>query len=99
MALTGSDTSSNVLFGSLQQITAQQAGADPDPHRGREQHRRRDGQDDRRPEHRRRRRRDGQQGNEGEILRYVFWHCVALACLVGVLVFLQSNLLSWMIPG
>jgi lactate permease len=42
----------------------------------------------------------GQQGNEGEILRYVFWHSVALACLVGVLVLLQaSSLLSWMIPA
>jgi lactate permease len=39
-----------------------------------------------------------QQGNEGAILRYGFWHAVALGCLMGVLVFLQSNLLSWMIP-
>ena len=30
MALTGSDTSSNALFGNLQQITAQQAGLSPD---------------------------------------------------------------------
>ena len=29
MALTGSDTSSNALFGSLQKITAQQLGLDP----------------------------------------------------------------------
>ena len=29
-------------------------------------------------------------GHEGEILRYVFWHSIALACLVGVLVFLQA---------
>jgi lactate permease len=41
----------------------------------------------------------GQQGNEGEILRYGFWHAIVLGCLMGVLVFLQSNLLSWMIPG
>ena len=41
----------------------------------------------------------GQQGNEGEILRYGFRHSVALGGLMGVLVFLQSNLLSWMIPG
>jgi len=26
----------------------------------------------------------GQQGNEGEILRYAFWHSIALASLVGV---------------
>ena len=29
----------------------------------------------------------GQQGSEGEILRYGFWHAVALGCLMGVLVF------------
>ena len=28
--------------------------------------------------------------NEGEILRYVFWHSLVLACLVGVLVYLQA---------
>jgi lactate permease len=29
-------------------------------------------------------------GREGDILRYVFLHSIALACLVGVLVFLQA---------
>jgi lactate permease len=29
-------------------------------------------------------------GHEGDILRYVFWHSVALACLVGVLVMLEA---------
>jgi lactate permease len=29
-------------------------------------------------------------GHEGNILRYVFFHSIALACLVGVLVFLQA---------
>jgi lactate permease len=29
-------------------------------------------------------------GHEGDILRYVFLHSIALACLVGVLVFLQA---------
>jgi len=29
-------------------------------------------------------------GHEGDILRYVFWNTVALACLVGVLLFLQA---------
>ena len=32
VALTGSDTASNVLFGSLQKITAEQLGIEPDPH-------------------------------------------------------------------
>jgi lactate permease len=29
-------------------------------------------------------------GHEGSILRYVFLHSIALACLVGVLVMLQA---------
>ncbi|WP_431269295.1 L-lactate permease [Dankookia sp. P2] len=29
-------------------------------------------------------------GHEGEILRYVFFHSIALACLVGLLVTLQA---------
>jgi lactate permease len=40
-----------------------------------------------------------QHGKEGEILRYVFWHSIALACLVGVLVLLQAYVFPWMIPA
>jgi lactate permease len=29
-------------------------------------------------------------GHEGDILRYVFWHSIALASLVGVVVYLQA---------
>ena len=54
VALTGSDTASNVLFGGLQKITAEQIGLSPDPDGGGELLGRRDGQDDRRAEHRRR---------------------------------------------
>ena len=54
VALTGSDTSSNVLFGSLQKITAQQVGLLAHADVRRQQYRWRDGQDDRRAEHRRR---------------------------------------------
>ena len=32
------------------------------------------------------------EGKEGEILRYVFWHSVALAALVGILVTIQARL-------
>jgi lactate permease len=32
----------------------------------------------------------GWYGHEGDILRYVFFHSIALASLVGVLVFLQA---------
>ena len=90
MALTGSDTSSNALFGSLQTITAEQLGLSPVLMAAANSHGRRDGQDDRRPEHRRRRRRHALVRPGGRILRYVFFHSLALACLVGLLVMLQA---------
>ena len=35
-------------------------------------------------------------GHEGSILRYVFLHSIALACLVGVLVMLQADVFPGM---
>ena len=58
VALTGSDTASNVLFGNLQKITAEQLGLSPDADGRRQLLRRRHGQDDRRAIHRRRLDRD-----------------------------------------
>jgi lactate permease len=51
VALTGSDTSSNVLFGNLQKVTAGQLGLSPILCARLEQFRRCDGQNDRRAEH------------------------------------------------
>jgi lactate permease len=90
VALTGSDTASNVLFGSLQKITAEQLGISAilmgaanssGGVMGKMV--------------------DAQSivvastatnwyGHEGAILRYVFWHSLALAVLMGVLVYLQA---------
>ncbi|PSC02871.1 lactate permease [Alsobacter soli] len=90
VALTGSDTASNVLFGGLQKITAEQLGLSPilmgaansaGGVMGKMI--------------------DAQSivvastatnwfGHEGTILRYVFWHSIVLACLVGCLVMLQA---------
>jgi lactate permease len=99
VALTGSDTSSNVLFGGLQQITAQQVGVSPilaaaANSSGGVMGKMIDAQ-------------SivvagvatGQKGGEGVILRYVFWHSITLACLVGVVVLLQAYVFPWMIPG
>jgi lactate permease len=36
-------------------------------------------------------------GHEGSILRYVFFHSIALACLVGILVMLQAYVFPGMI--
>ena len=90
VALTGSDTASNVLFGSLQRITAEQTGISPilmgaansaGGVMGKMV--------------------DAQSivvastatnwyGHEGSILRYVFFHSILLAALMGLLVFLQA---------
>jgi lactate permease len=90
VALTGSDTASNVLFGSLQKITAEQGGISPilmgaanssGGVMGKMV--------------------DAQSivvastatnwyGHEGRVLRFVFVHSLVLATLVGILVFLQA---------
>ncbi|MGA7930061.1 MAG: L-lactate permease [Candidatus Sulfotelmatobacter sp.] len=90
VALTGSDTSSNVLFGSLQKISAQQIGLSPilmgaansaGGVMGKMI--------------------DAQSivvastatewyGHEGDILRYVFFHSIALAALVGIVVTFEA---------
>ena len=40
----------------------------------------------------------GQVGQEGKILRFVFWHSVALAAIMGAIVMLQAYMFKWMIP-
>ena len=85
VALTGSDTSSNVLFGSLQRITAEQLGLSPTLMAAANSSGGVMGKMV-----------DAQSivvastathwyGHEGDILRYVFLHSLALACLVGLL--------------
>jgi lactate permease len=90
VALTGSDTASNVLFGSLQKITAQQTGLSPILMAAANSSGGVMGKMV-----------DAQSivvastatnwyGHEGAILRFVFWHSLALASLVGILVFFQA---------
>lgn len=98
VALTGSDTSSNVLFGNLQQVTAQQVGISPvlaaaANSSGGVMGKMIDAQSIVVASVA-----TGQQGEEGTILRYVFWHSVALACLMGLLVLSQAYVFTGMIP-
>jgi lactate permease len=90
VALTGSDTSSNVLFGGLQKITSEQIGLNPVLMAAANSSGGVMGKMI-----------DAQSivvastatkwfGHEGDILRYVFLHSIALACLVGVLIMLQA---------
>ncbi|HEY0944334.1 MAG TPA: L-lactate permease [Opitutaceae bacterium] len=98
VALTGSDTASNVLFGNLQQVSAQQLGVSPvlaaaANSTGGVMGKMIDAQ-------------SivvagvatGQHGQEGQILRAVFWHSLSLAALVGVLVFLQAYVFPGVVP-
>jgi lactate permease len=98
VALTGSDTSSNVLFGNLQQLTAQHVGISPllaaaSNSSGGVMGKMIDAQSIVVASIA-----TNQSGHEGEILRYVFWHSLVLAMLVGVLVMAQAYWLTWMIP-
>src|SRR5262249_55631005 len=90
VALTGSDTSSNVLFGSLQRISAEQLSLSPTLMAAANSCGGVMGKMV-----------DAQSivvastatrwfGHEGDILRYVFLHSIVLAFLVGLLVLLQA---------
>lgn len=102
VALTGSDTSSNVLFGNLQQVTAQQLHLPPvlmaaSNSSGGVMGKMIDAQSivvasvatGGHPE----------SPDAGTVLRAVFWHSVALALLMGVLVMVQAYWLPGWVPG
>lgn len=90
VALTGSDTSSNVLFGGLQKTSAEQLGLSPVLMAAANSSGGVMGKMI-----------DAQSivvastatkwyGHEGTILRFVFFHSLALACLVGLLIMAQA---------
>lgn len=97
VALTGSDTASNVLFGNLQKITSEQLGLSPILMGAANSSGGVMGKMI-----------DAQSivvastatnwfGHEGTILRFVFWHSIALACLVGIFVMAQAYIFTGMI--
>jgi len=101
VALTGSDTSSNVLFGNLQKVSAQQLGLSPilmaaSNSTGGVMGKMIDAQSivvasvatGGHPD----------SPDAGTVLRAVFWHSLALAILVGLLVMLQAYVFPWMVP-
>lgn len=99
VALTGSDTSSNALFGNLQRITAEQLGLNPilivaSNSTGGVMGKMIDAQSIVVAAVA-----TGQTGGEGQILRFVFLHSVVLASLVGLLTLAQAYLVPGMIPG
>jgi lactate permease len=98
VALTGSDTSSNLLFGNLQKITAGQLGLNQvlivtSNSTGGVMGKMIDAQSIVVSAST-----TGQAGDESRILRFVFWHSLALACLMGLLVVLQAYVFTGMVP-
>jgi lactate permease len=96
VALTGSDTSSNALFGSLQKVTAELLGLNPilicaANSTGGVMGKMIDAQSIVVAAVA-----TGQHNQEGNILRFVFWHSVALAMLMGLLTLAQAYWLPWM---
>jgi lactate permease len=99
VALTGSDTSSNVLFGSLQRLTADRLGLSPvlmaaANSSGGVMGKMIDAQSICVASAA-----TGWVGHEWRILRFVFWHSIGLASLVGGLTLLQQYVVPWMIVG
>jgi lactate permease len=97
--LSGSDTSGNALFGNLQVVAAKQLGLDPvlmaaTNSSGGVMGKMISPQNiatgvattD-------------LKGQEGVVFARTFWHSVFLTLLLGMLVFLQQHVLSWMIPA
>lgn len=89
-ASTGSDTSSNVLFGSLQQMTARQIGVSPVLMCSANSAGGVMGKMIAAPSIVVASTATQSYGQEGTILRYVFLHSLALASLVGVFVYLMA---------
>jgi lactate permease len=98
VALTGSDTSSNALFGSLQRITSQQLGIDPvlmcaANSAGGVMGKMVDAQSITIATAA-----TNQVGNEGVIFRFVVWHSVALGAIVGIIVMLYAYVFPHLVP-
>ena len=98
VALTGSDTSSNALFGGLQRITAQQLNLSPvlmcaANSAGGVMGKMVDAQSIVVATAA-----TNQVGNEGAIFRFVLWHSIALASIVGAIVMAYAYLFPGAVP-
>jgi lactate permease len=98
VALTGSDTSSNALFGSLQRITAEQLHLDPvlmtsANSAGGVMGKMVDAQSICVATAA-----TNQLGNEGIIFRFVVWHSIALGAIVGIIVMFYAYVFPNLVP-
>ncbi len=98
VALTGSDTSSNALFGSLQRITAEQLGLDPVLMVAANSTGGVMGKMIAAQNIVVATAATNQVGAEGSLFRFVFWHAVALGAIVGLIVTAYAYVFPWAVP-
>jgi lactate permease len=99
VALTGTDAGSNALFGNLQKVTAEQLGISPvlmasANSAGGVMGKMIDAQSIVVASSA-----CGLAGREADVFRAVFWHSLALASLVGLVVMLYAYAIPWIVPG
>jgi lactate permease len=99
VALTGSDTSSNALFGNLQKVTAQQIGVSPVLTVGANSSGGVLGKMISPQNLAVGTSATGLQGREGDLLRLVLKWSIGLTILMSILVVLQATVLNFMVPG
>jgi len=98
VALTGTDAGSNALFGNLQKVTAEQLSLSPilmgaANSTGGVMGKMIDAQSIVVSSSA-----TNQQGNEAAIFKAVFWHSIALATIVGLIVMFYAYIVPWAIP-
>ncbi|WP_300161197.1 lactate permease LctP family transporter [Solidesulfovibrio sp.] len=96
--LTGSDTSSNALFGSLQKTTAQQIGVSPELCVAANSSGGVTGKMISPQSISVATAASNMVGKEGDIFRFTLPHSLAMLCFVAVLTLLQAYALKWMLP-
>jgi len=96
--MTGSDTSTNALFGKLQEVTARQIGIDPVLTVATNSSGGVMGKMISPQSIAVATAATGLSGKEGDIFRFTFKHSVILTFLMGILAMLQAYVFTWMIP-
>ncbi|EAX48162.1 L-lactate transport [Thermosinus carboxydivorans Nor1] len=96
--LTGSDTSSNALFGSMQKTAAQQIGVDPNLTVAANSSGGVCGKMISPQSISVATAATGLVGEEGTIFRFTLWHSIAMILFMAVLTYLQAYALRWMLP-
>ena len=96
--MTGSDTSSNALFGKLQEVTARQIGVDPVLTVSTNSSGGVFGKMISPQSIAVATAATGYVGHEGDIFRFTLKHSIILTCIMGVIAMLQAYVFTWMIP-